>query len=327
MTEPAITSPSSSAGFSAEGDVPMSGANGGRSVNAGGHQPWLRAIDFAAPSALAPDQEGRLRKLGGDFCDILGSRATSELTIAMQLRPLWSRTESWRTVQQVPAEDSVALTLPSSAGGAMFLFLDPTLVALLVERTLGGELDPSQPPRSTTPVDRSLIGGFIDLVVRTHSELWEEATGATMSLEAVGAPMDLALALDPNARTMIVAVEVRVGATYTVLFIAAPDQTIRPVAESLSRPSARAAGDDRNAARAVRDRIARARVAVDVHLGAARLTAREIAALRVGSRVVLPTRADSLAELVVEGVPHLRVRLGQDDGKRVVQVADVEGAA
>ena len=292
-----------------------------------GHQPWLRAIDFAAPSALAPDQEARLRKLGSDFCDILGSRATSELTIGMQLRPLWSRTELWRVAQQVPADDSVALTMSSSAGGSLYAFLDPTLVALLVERTLGGELDPSSPPRTTTSVDRSLIGGFIELVAKTHGELWEEATGATMGLDTIGSPFELALALDPAARAMLVAIEVRVGATYTVLFIAAPDATIKPVAESLSRPSARAAAGDVDTSRAVRDRIARARVTVDVHLGAARLTAREIADLQVGSRVLLPTSADSLAELVVEGVPHVKARLGQDEGRRVVQIADAEGAA
>jgi flagellar motor switch protein FliM len=294
-------------------------------ANQAQHQPWLRAIDFAAPSALAPDQEGRLRKIASDFCDVLGSQATSEHTVPMQFEPLWSRTDPWRTVQPVPAEDSVALTLASSAGGSIFIFLDPTLVAVLVELTLGGELDPSRPPRSTTAVDRSLIAGFIDMVATVYGDLWEEATGADLPLQSIGVPNDIAMELDPNAKAMMVAFEVRVGATYTMLYIAAPEATIKPVAESLSRPSARASSSSEDLARAVRERLVNARVAIDVHLGSARMTARQIAELKVGSRVLLPTPADSLAKLMIEGVPHVSGRLGQDDGVRVIQIAGPGG--
>ncbi len=203
MTQP--TTPNSPSGGPA---TPLRTIAGGRSRS----RPWLRTVDFAQPSLLAPDQEARLRQVGTDFCALLGARATRELTTSMEVVPLWSRAEPWKVAHHLPAEEAVALTLASEDGGSIFLSLDPTLVALLVERTLGGELDPAVPPRTITSVDRALVTGFVELVAASYGELWHDATGATAPLLEVAAQRDLALACDPAARTTVVAFEVRIGA-------------------------------------------------------------------------------------------------------------------
>lgn len=296
---------------------------GGRSRG----RPWLRTVDFAQPSLLAPDQEARLRQVGNDFCALLGARATRELTTSLEIVPLWSRAEPWKVAHHLPAEEAVALTLASEDGGSIFLSLDPTLVALLVERTLGGELDPAVPPRTITSVDRALVTGFVELVAAAYGELWHDATGATAPLLEVAAQRDLALACDPAARTTVVAFEVRIGGTYSVLHLVLPDATVRPIAARLSKPSSRGSGDDAQIATLVRHQVVQANVVVDVHLGKARLTAHQIAALRVGARVRLPTPADADVEIVVEGVPLRRGRLGQHGDRRVVQILRAPGQA
>ena len=90
-----------------------------------GRQPWLRPVDFSVPSALPPDQQARLRKLVDDLGPIIGPRATADLGLSLDLKPLWVRELTWRDAHPLPAEDGVSTVMDSATGGEVYLILDP----------------------------------------------------------------------------------------------------------------------------------------------------------------------------------------------------------
>ncbi len=290
------------------------------STVAGARKPWLRAVDFAAPSALAPDQQGRLRRMADELGPIVTARALNELGLSMELTPLWMTEHPWREVHPVPADDSVTIEMTSSAGGSFFVALDPTLASLIVERLLDSEPDPARPLRAITTIDRSLLSRVTELLVSCLNQEWEEATGATLTLDAVSSHREVALHVDATEPTQFMAMEVRLFSTYTLMHFLMPQATIRPVALKLSRPSARGNSDDPDVSRAVQARLGEANVDVQVQLGSVRLTAGEIADLHPGDRVSIPTPATEAATLIVDGVPVQFGHIGRSNGHRAVRV-------
>ncbi len=285
-----------------------------------GRQPWLRPVDFSAPSALPPDQQARLRKLVDDLGPIVGPRATAELGLSLDLKPLWVRELAWRDGHPIPAEDAVTTIIETSSGGQFYLVLDPTLASLVVERLLGTEPDPARPLRTVTTIDRALLSRMNDLLVSALGRLWTEATGATLTATGVKSQGALAADLEPTALMLLIAVEVKIFNTLSVLHLAFPQSTLAPVAPMLSRPSARSASDDPETTRAVQARLGEANVEVQVRLGSVQLTAGQIAELHPGDRVALPTPATESAALIVDGVPVQYGHIGRSGLHRAVRV-------
>ena len=286
----------------------------------GGREPWLRPVDFSAPSALPPDQQARLRRLVDDLAPIVGPKATAELGLSLSLKPLWVRELSWRDGHPIPADDAVTTVIESSSGGRLYLILDPTLASLVVERLLGTEPDPARPLRPVTTIDRALLSRMNDLLVSSLDRLWTEATGATLTATTVRSQVALAADLEPHELILLIAVEVKIFNTLTVLHLAFPQSTLTPVGAQLSRPSARGAGDDPATTRAVQARLGEASVEVQVRLGNVQLTAGQIAELHPGDRVPLPTSATESAALIVDGVPVQYGHIGRSGMHRAVRV-------
>lgn len=285
-----------------------------------GRKPWLRPVDFSAPSALPPDQQARLRRLVEELAPVVGPRATAELGLSLELTPLWVRELSWRDGHPIPADDAVTTVIESSSGGHLYLVLDPTLASLVVERLLGTEPDPARPLRPVTTIDRALLSRMNDLLVSALDRLWGEATGATLQATAVRSQSSLAADLDPHDLILLIAVEVKIFGTLSVLHLVFPQSVLAPVGPQLSRPSARGAGDDPATTRAVQARLGEASVEVQVRLGTVRLTAGEISELHPGDRVPLSTPATESAALIVDGVPVQYGHIGRSGMHRAVRV-------
>jgi flagellar motor switch protein FliM len=286
----------------------------------GGRQPWLRPVDFAAPSALPPDQPARIRRLIDEFGPIVTPRATAELGLPLQLQPLWLRELPWRESQPVPADDAVTTVIGASGGGQLYLILDPTLATLIVERLLGTEPDPARPLRPVTTIDRALLSRVHELLIHALNRLWEEATGTVLTAGSVAPMVALAAEHEPTEPTLLMAIEVKLFGTYTVMHLLFPQSVIIPVAARLSKPSPRGETEDPEVAHAVQARLGEANVDVQVKLGSVRLTAGEIADLHPGDRIPLPTLATEPAALIVDGVPVQFGHIGRSGSRRAVRV-------
>lgn len=286
---------------------------------ADGQRPWLRPVDFASPRAIAPDVENRLRKLADEFCATVSARATVELALPLELRPLWLYEGAWRDLCGVPSGTSVAMAMSASTGGYQFVVLDPALAGELVERILGASPDPARPLRSVTTTDRALLRRFTAVVAQCVTRLWQDAGGTTFELESLVPQREAATMVQPAEPTLLAALEVNLGGTYSVMHLMLPQSTLAPMAQQLARPSTRGAADD-DASQAVHERISHATLAVRAELGEIKMTASEIAALEPGDRIPLRASAGDPAALRADGVPVQYGTLGRSGTHRAVQV-------
>ncbi|MBO9533310.1 MAG: FliM/FliN family flagellar motor switch protein [Solirubrobacteraceae bacterium] len=291
-----------------------------RIAESGGRRPWLRPVDFQAPSALAPDQQARLRKLADDVCDVIASRALKDLAMTIHFEPLEMRETTWREAQRVPAEEAITTTIEASGGGQLYQVMDPALASVLVERLLGADPDPSLPPRPLTAIDRSLLRRVNELVVASWDQLWSDLTDTTLTPGAAQPHKMLAMAHDAGEPTLLIAFQVRLAGSYAVLHILLPQATVAPVAERFSRPSARGSIDDPAATQALQSRLGGAGVSVHVRLGRVRLTASAISQLHPGDRVPLGVAPTAPATLVVDGVTVQFGHVGRSGTRRAVQI-------
>jgi flagellar motor switch protein FliM len=277
-------------------------------------------VDFSAPSALAPDQQARLRRMADEVCDVITARALTDLSMTVHVEPLEMRETTWREAQRVPAEEAITTTIEASGGGVLHLVMDPALASTLVERLLGAEPDPSLPPRPLTAIDRSLLRRVNELIVRSWDQLWADATGTHLYPGQAQPHRMLALAHEVAEPTLLLAFQVRIGGAYSVLHVLLPQATVQPVSAQLSRPSSRGTLDDPAANQAVQHRLGQAGVQVHVRMGSVQLSAATIAALHPGDRVPLGTTPEAPAKLVVDGITVQHGHVGRSGGRRAVQI-------
>lgn len=282
-------------------------------------------MDFQAPSALAPDQQARLRRMADEVCDVIAARALTDLAMTVHVEPLEMRETSWREAQRVPAEEAITTTIEASGGGVLYLVMDPALASVLVERLLGAEPDPALPPRPLTAIDRSLLRRVNELVVASWDQLWVDATTTTLTPAGAQPHRMLALAHEAADPTLLMAFQVRIGGAYAVLHILLPQATVQPVAAQLSRPSARGHQDDPAANQAVQTRLGGAGVRVNVRLGGVRMEADRIASLHPGDRVPLGVPPEAPAALIVDGVVVQYGHVGRSGTRRAVQIGGDHG--
>lgn len=294
--------------------------------DAGGRRPWLRPVDFATPRALAPDIEGRMRRLADDLSSALAARMNTDFALPAEIRPLWLHEGPWRELHAVPPDGTVGLVFESDRGGHELFSIDPTLASMLVERILGGDLDPARPLRALTTTDRALLRRFTEPVAEEVGQLWRAAASTEFTLTEVRPHRELGGLVDAAERALMCAFEVRVGSMYALLYAMMPLSAIRPMARELARPPSRAADQGGETERAVQERIARANLEVRAELPATRLSAREVAALQAGDRLALLARAGDPVALRADGVAVRWGHVGRSGGHRAVQVAEGAGA-
>lgn len=283
-------------------------------------RPWLRPVDFSKPSALPADQQARLRRMVDEFCVVLVARALTDLGLPVHVEALEIRESTWREAHGAAADEAITTSAEASAGGVLHFAVDPALALAIVERLLGGESDPSRPPRSMTQIDRALLSRFSGVVVDSFERVWADATQTTIELAETRAHRDIALDGGASAPTMLLTMQVQLEGRYAVLHVLLPQETLMAVGAQLSRPPARGTAENPVATAALQARLGQAAVQVDVLLGSARLSARHVAALAPGERVPLGVTPETPADLLVDGIVVQHGLVGRSGARRAVQI-------
>lgn len=283
-------------------------------------RPWLRPVDFSKPSALPADQQARLRRMVDEFCLVLTARALTDLGLQLHVEALEIRESTWREAHGSAADEAITTSAEASAGGVLHFAVDPALALAIIERLLGGESDPSRPPRPMTEIDRALLSRFAAVVVQSFDRVWADATDTTLELAETRVHREIALDGGPAAPTMLLALQVQLEGRYAVLHVLLPQETLVAVGPQLSRPPARGTAENPVATAALQARLGQAAVQVDVLLGASRLAASRVAALAPGERVPLGVTPNTPADLLVDGIVVQHGLVGRSGARRAVQI-------
>ena len=275
--------------------------------------------DWHRPSRYQAEQLARLGQFAHE-CAANIARALSDLIrgeVALELRHVVQQFV-WQIRQEQEGSDSVSIRLLDPSGAAAGVAVLPAGAAVRwVDRLLGGASESIE--RELTPLEVDLLVDAVGAVAKAVSAMTEAAgaPGVTTEQEIRRGPVELEGAEADEYSRLVLVDPNQPDEDQMVLLLRC--ERLDPVV-GVQR-SAGPAADPQASRRRLVEYLAPVQVGpLEVKLGAARLTLRDVLALEPGDVVVLDQRTDEPVEIALQGRTILHGHPVQCAGRYAAQI-------
>lgn len=301
-----------------DGRLPEAGASARARAEKGVR---VHTIDFTRPSKFTKDQERQLRRAHETFCRTAGSRLSSELRTPLDLEVIGHKQLTWTSaIAEVPPGSSVAVARMEPHGGQLLIAVDRPFLLALIERQLGGDVEPLPPDRRMTDIDVALAKQLLRRLVEQLTIVWEDLAGVELVLDDFD-PEPTGVQLAPLSEpTWLLTIEARLGSSSFLITVLLPYRSIERIEDRLPSVAPDGADDgDPIAARQVQAAIGEAEIELRAEVAAVELPAEQVLALKVGDVLRLPSDSGSIT-VYAGDVPVHRAKPGRSGRRRAIQV-------
>lgn len=281
----------------------------------------VHTIDFTRPSKFTKDQERQLRRAHETFCRTAGSRLSSELRTPLDLEVIGHKQLTWTSaIAEVPPGSAVAVARMSPTDGQLLIAVDRPFLLALIERQLGGEVEPLPPDRRMTDIDVALSKQLLRRMLEQLSIVWDDMAGIQLVLHDFD-PEPVGIQLAPLSEpTWLLTIEARLGSSSFLITVLLPYRSIERIEDRLPSVAPDGADDgDPIAARQVQAAIGEAEIELRAEVAAVELPAEQVLALKVGDVLRLPSDSGSIT-VYAGDVPVHRAKPGRSGRRRAIQV-------
>lgn len=284
-----------------------------------------RAFDFASYDRIVRGRMPTLEMINERFARLFRIslfnmlRRTPELTVGgIETQKFSEYTHSLF----VPTSLNVVRIKPLR-GSALFIF-EPKLVFTVVDNFFGGDgrIPVKIEGREFTPTELRVI----QLLLRQAFADMREAWAGVMPLEFEFLQSEV----NPHFANIVAPSEIVVVSRFRIdldgggghLHVTLPYSMIEPIREQLDAGLQSDRGDrDERWAQSMADNIQDAEVEIDAQLASAKLTVRELMALKPGD--IIPIQMPKLINLNVEEMPVFRGQFGSAHGHNAIRITDI----
>lgn len=283
-----------------------------------------QSYDFSHPDLLSRDQVRSLRTLHEGFAQILAKRLSTEfLTNVSATVVSIDHLTYAEFLVLVPSPTVLAVIEVPELEGAVALELNPSVAFAFVDRLLGGEGKPILKARALTAIEQGLMQRVLQKCCHELSAVWAPVKRMEFRLQSIEGNPELARVVGPSEMAILVSLELRMNEVSGMMNLCLPYVVMEPAIQALGQASTlpRKAHETSDGSRKMLERtVGGAPVLVDVDLGLAELTVREILSLEPGDVLRWSSRGGSPATASIEGVTRLDGEPGRRGGRVALRV-------
>lgn len=282
----------------------------------------VTTVDFSRPSKFTKEQERQLRRAHETFCRTAGSRLSSELRTPVDLEIIGVKQLTWTTAAaEVPTESLSSIVNVNPVERCMLLTLERALVLSVVERLLGGDVDPAPEDRRLSEIDVVLAKQLVARLLEQLSIVWQDMAECDLELAEFDPDPQAAQLAPLSEPTVLLTIEARIGRSSFIVCLLLPYRCIEPIEDRLPRGAHHhGEGADEGSARLVEAAVGEATIELRAEVASVDLPAEEVLALKVGDLVRFESPAGQGVTVYADDVPVHRARPGRSARRRAVQV-------
>ncbi|MEZ5065305.1 MAG: flagellar motor switch protein FliM [bacterium] len=283
-----------------------------------------QAYDFSHPDLLSRDQVRSVRTVHEGFAQALAKRLSTELltNVSASVASIDHLTYA-EFLMLLPSPTVLSVVEIPQLSGNIAIEINPAIAFAFIDRLLGGEGRPLGKTRPLTAIEQGLMERVVEKCCQELAGVWNPLFEMDFQLQAIEGNPELARVIGPNEMVVLVSMELRMNEVSGVMTLCLPYIVMEPAIQRLSQSNmvTRKGGGDPERLRSALSRSVRdSRVRVDVEIGRACLSIRELMELEPGDvlRFSAPCRAG--ATLLIEGVTRAEGSPGRANGNLALRV-------
>ncbi len=283
--------------------------------------------DFSHPDLLSREQARSLRTLHEGFAQVLAKRLSTEfLTNVSATVVSIDHLTYAEFLVLLPSPTVLAVLEVPELDGAVAVELNPNVAFAFVDRLLGGEGKPIGRVRALTSIEQGLMQRVLHKCCHELAAVWAPVKRLEFRLQSLEANPELARVVGPNEMVVLVSLELRMNDVSGMMNLCLPYVVMEPAIQGLGQggmsqrnPNERGGG----ARKTLERNLAAAPLELEVELGRAELTLREVLALEPGDVLRWTAATADGAVGYLEGVPRLAGAPGRSGGRVAMRVTAV----
>lgn len=299
-----------------------------RDDSARAQQVAVQPYDFRRPSRIS---KGRYRSLEAMYGLVaksieswLGGRVRAQVEVELLSVEQFSFTEYLLSLDS-PCSAFI-YDIDGSGGQQLVVNLGQDLAYVLLDRLLGGSIEPRIEDRPLTPLERRVVRVVADRAAHELGEAWRDHVPIPSSWSRFETLPEMIQVAAPEDPVLVANLQVRFGTRRSLILLCIPFSVLeRFFTESSERRVHGPKGnpEERRVERAlVEEAVLSTQVHVAVRLPATPIPMRRLAALEVGDLLETPLPTDSLAEILIQDRRRYRARVGRKGNYVSAQILD-----
>ncbi len=253
-------------------------------------QTEVAAFDFHRLDRLPKSQLQSLHQIHENFVRSLASSLSAYLRsyVALSLVSLEQISYS-EFLEGLASPTCIAYLGLRPYDGTAVLELSNNLVFGLLELLLGSKGKASTPVnRKITDIEKKLVQTLLRVVLRDLSEAWKNVADIAFSLQSLASEPTMLYVLSPAEAVIVIAVEVRVGATSGLMNLAIPSIFVKRLRHKLDQlQRVRRVESTENDQYFVAQLIQDAMLTIEAQIPSGVISARTLVGLELGEVIVL----------------------------------------
>lgn len=209
-------------------------------------------------------------------------------------------------VESLPIPSSLITFKMKNLPGSAVLEISPELTFLILDRLLGGMGDQPTKVRDLTEIESVIIRKVAERILMAFRQAWSEIYDIEPTIESLETNPQLLQVVPPNEIVAIATLEVRIGESTGAMSVCLPYLTLESIMPKLTRQvwfSAKFENKDIDTQgnSKIRENISRVNLPVQIELGRAKISIKDLLDLKPGDSIKLDTPANNDIRVLVNG--------------------------
>jgi flagellar motor switch protein FliM len=292
-----------------------------------GPESAIEPYDFRSPSAVAASELRKLRVQQAAFAHSLASRLSIYLRMEFGLELTQLQTQTYhKFVQEFPNPCHLSLFKIEPWRGICLLEISPRLGLAMIDRLMGGAGRAEKADRDLSEVETALLDQVVQMILTEWCNPWikfQELRPVLVGHENTGRFLQTSA---PDAMMLVLLFEARLGECVEPVRIGFPITTLEPAIHALGQTLASPLDQSSSSQPLLKPKWNRefdeVMLPVVAEWSGMRLPAREIAKLKAGDVIPLPSDFASRVQLSLGGTPRFYGRLGSCDHHWAIELTE-----
>ncbi|AIC94823.1 MULTISPECIES: flagellar motor switch protein FliM [Shouchella] len=289
----------------------------------------VRTYDFKRALRFSKDQMRNLSRIHENYARILTTYFSARLRSLVQIQVA--------SVEQVPYEEYVrsipSMTFlnvvePRPLSGRFLLETNPNVAYAMFDRVLGGRGTSINKIDNLTDIEKNILSGLFDSMVRSFAEAWSSVVQLEPVSEVTEVNPHFLQMVSPNETVVVISLATSIAETSGLMTICLPHVVLEDVLPKLTnhhwfQEQRRSISPEEE--EMMNRQLKKTTIDVSVDLGKSAITIEEFLKLSIDDVITLDQELSSPLHMNVGGALKFKGQPGLQRDRMAIQVTDIVG--